>query len=148
MKTKILFALVAALCFVTASTSSFAQDFKPKVNLIEYAGKSTKFAVMIGDPLHFKAAILTAEEMQIKKKGFKFEVVVIGHLAKDLAEDKSLLVDITKAKEMGMKIVVCEHALQYFSIDKSLLDKRLETTKNAWVYMFELKDKGYNTLGD
>lgn len=31
-------------------------------------------------------------------------------------------------------------------VSKNKLDKRMTTIRNGWIHMFELKDKGYNTL--
>ena len=139
--------LLMTLTMLTAPTMGQAKEKKTSaITTVEYAGKSTKFAVMVSDVLHFRAAIMTAEEMQTNKKKFAFEIVVVGELAKDLVEDKTLLEDINRTEALGVKIVVCENALVYFKVPLEQLDKRLKTTKNAWVYMFELKDKNYNTL--
>lgn len=111
-----------------------------------YSGKSTKFAIMVSDVIHFRAAIQTAQAMDINKNGFTFGVVVVGELAKDLVVDKSLKSDIDQSIQLGVKTVVCENALTFFDVPIKQLDHRLLTVKNAWIYMFELKDKGYNTL--
>ncbi|PUV25419.1 hypothetical protein DCO56_10325 [Sphingobacterium athyrii] len=101
---------------------------------------------MVTDVQHFRASILTANEMNVKGNQYSFVIVVAGELAKDIAEDPSLLDDIAACEKIGAKIVVCENALSYFNIPLEKLDKRLYTTKNSWIYMFQLKDKGYNTL--
>lgn len=113
---------------------------------VNYSGESTKFAIMVSDVLHFQSAIRTAQAMDVKQNAFTFEIVVIGKLAKELVENKELKLDIDKSQELGLKIVVCEGALSYFKVPKEQLDSRLLTVKNAWIYMFELKDKGFNTL--
>lgn len=111
-----------------------------------YSGKSKNFAVMVSDTLHFKVALTTAEQLRTSENKFNFEIVVVGELAKALVEDKQLVQEIDKAEKLGVKIVVCEIALAFFNVPKEKLDKRISTTKNAWIYMFELKDKNYNTL--
>lgn len=113
---------------------------------IEYAGSSQKFALMIGTTAQFESAVVTAEQMQLKERGFAYEIVVYGELAKALADDSSLLNLIDRSEKMGVKIVICEIALEFFGVSKKQLDPRLSTTPNAWIYMFELKDSGYNTL--
>ena len=113
---------------------------------IKYKGTSTRFAVMVGDALHFKAAVTTAEQLQVKENKYKFEIIVVGELAKALVEDKELAAEIDKADKQGVKIVVCEAALTFFNVPKEKLDKRLTTTPNSWIYMYELKDQKYNTL--
>lgn len=117
-----------------------------KGEVAKYNGTSTRFAVMVGDTLHFKAAVSTAEQLRVKENNYKFEIVVVGELAKALVEDKELVAEIDKADRMGVRIVVCEAALTYFSVPKEKLDKRLAITPNSWIYLFELKDKKYNAL--
>lgn len=129
---------------MVTSTSTFAQAFKPAA--IDYNGQSTKFAIMVSDALHFESAMLTAQEMQIKEKGFKFEIIAVGILTQELIENKELVKTIEIGEELGVEIIVCENAMDFFGVDKTDLDSRLKTTKNGWVYMFELKDQGYNTL--
>lgn len=113
---------------------------------IEYNGHSTRFAFLVTNERHFQGVMNTAEKMELKKNNFSLEIVVVGTLVKDLAENKELTKEIDKAENLGVKIVVCEGAMKHFNVPKSQLDKRLLTTPNAWIYMFELKDKGFNTL--
>lgn len=101
---------------------------------------------MVSDVLHFKVAIATAEQLKVKEKKLQFEIVAVGELAKALVEDASLVEEFDKAEKMGVKIVVCEIALNFFKVPKEKLDKRLHTTPNALIYMFELKDKKFNTM--
>lgn len=135
--------LTLALMFAVGMTPEFcfAKDATAKYN-----GSSTRFAVMVGDTLHFKTAVSTAEQLQVKENKYKFEIIVVGELAKALVEDKEMAIEIDKADKLGVKIVVCEAALTFFNVPKEKLDKRLATTPNSWIYMYELKDKKYNTL--
>lgn len=144
-KTRVLFNIVLVLVFFSTTNYNYAQQNGVAVSG-QYAGKSTKFAVMVGDVLHFRAAIQTAEELQSKKNKYDFEIIIVGELAKIITEDKSLIKDFDQSEILGIQLVVCENALIYFNVDKSKLDKRLLLTKNSWIYMFELKDKGFNTL--
>lgn len=144
MKTRTLFSWVATLFLMASTATTFAQAFNPTP--IEYEGESTKFAIMVSDALHFESAVLTAKEMQIKERGYKFEIVAVGVLVKELSEDKALLNAVDESEKLGIKIVICENAMDFFDVKKSDLDQRLKTTKNGWAYMFELKDKGYNTM--
>lgn len=144
MRTKLLFLLLAMSFLALPYNSISAQE--PIKNEATYTGKSTKFALMVSDVVHFQSALNTVEAMNIKKNNFTFEIVVIGKLAKDLVENKDLKTDIDRSEKLGSKIVVCEGALSYFNVSKEQLDNRLFTVKNAWIYMFQLQDDGYNTL--
>jgi intracellular sulfur oxidation DsrE/DsrF family protein len=137
------FLAAASLSHAEVSTAS-AQTVKS--HPVKYEGQSTKFAVMVGDVMHFKAAILTADQLLAAGQKFTIEVVIVGELAKAIAEDRSLLEDINKAEKLGVKLMVCEVALAHFKVSKDKLDKRIGTVRNGWIRMFELKDKGYNTL--
>ena len=137
------FLAAASLSHAEVSTAS-AQTVKS--HPVKYEGQSTKFAVMVGDVLHFKAALLTADQLLAAGQKFTIEVVIVGELAKAIAEDRSLLEDINKAEKLGVKLKVCEVALAHFKVSKDKLDKRIATVRNGWIRMFELKDMGYNTL--
>lgn len=101
---------------------------------------------MVGSIEHFKAAILTADQLQKNNRNFTIEVVAVGKLVKDIAEEQTLLEDINKAEALGVKLTVCEVAMASNKVSKNKLDKRIVTIRNGWVYMFELQDKGYNTI--
>jgi intracellular sulfur oxidation DsrE/DsrF family protein len=137
-------ALLATASLGHAEVSSTAQTVKS--HPVKYEGQSTKFAVMVGDVTHFKAAILTAEQLLEAGQKFTIEVVIVGELAKAIAEDRSLLEEINKADKLGVKLKVCEVALAHFKVSKDKLDKRIATVRNGWIHMFELKDSGYNIL--
>lgn len=143
MKPKSLMHGLAVLLLIATPILSLAQQ---KTSSIEYVGKSTKFAMLVSDIPHFEGAIRTAEELGVSKTHFSFEIVLVGPLVKSIAEDKSLMPDIDKATDLGIKLVMCEHAMAHFGVEKGQLDKRIATTPNAAIYMFELQDRGYNTL--
>lgn len=145
MKIKSLLTALFFGLFLTLSNVSYGQTNTNNNELI-YNGTSTKFGVMITDVMHFMVALETAELMNLKKNGYTFEIVMVGKLAQEIAENTELKAAIDKSEAIGAKLVVCEYALDLFKVDKSKVDKRIEITKNAWLYMFELKDKGYNTL--
>lgn len=144
MNKNLIFTLVVTLFFLTAIPSAFSQN--AKIESIEYVGQSTKFALMVNNARHYQSAVMTAQALQVKEKGYAFEIVVVGVLAKELAEDPSLLATLNMAEALGVKTVVCQSAMDFFGITKEDLDDRLEVTKNGWIYMFELKDKGFNAL--
>lgn len=135
---------VLSIVLIMISVFSFSQNMP--VKKIDYQGSSTNFAVMVTDAPHFKVAFDTAKSLDLKENNYEFEVVIVGMLAKEIVEDESLKPYIDLGEKLGMRIVVCEYALDLLKVDKSLMDSRLEITPNAWIYMFELQDKGYRTL--
>lgn len=138
-------AVLSIFIFTLFSISrSYAQLTPP---VVKYNGKSTKFAIMVSDVLHFKAAIMTAEQLDISEKKYSFEIVVVGGLAKSLVEEAAALKEsLDKAYKTGVRITVCQNALDYFGVDKSKLDNRLQIVSNGWIQLLELQDHGYNTL--
>lgn len=140
---KTLIALLAIFTFWAIPNPVSAQE---AAKTVKYNGHSTKFAFLVTNTHHFKGVIATADQMDVKKNDFSFEIVVVGKLAKELVENEELIKLIDKSQKLGVKIVVCEGALSRFNVPKSTLDKRLLTTPNGWIYMFELKDKGFNTI--
>ncbi len=143
--TKYFFSII--LFLMTATFTLQAQD-QPPVNQEDYIyeGSSTKFAVMVPDVLHFKAGVETAERMHLKENGYKFEMVIIGELSKAIVEDESLKPYLDRAIEAGMNFTVCEYALDLLGVDKSKIDKRVKIIPNGWLRIYELQDKGYNTI--
>lgn len=142
-KIKLLFTFLAVSALMGVIPSVSAQE---QIKTVKYNGQSTKFAFLVTNAMQFQGAVATAEQMDVQKNNFSYEIVVAGKLAQELAENEELTKEIDKSQKLGVKIVVCEGALAYFNVPKSKLDKRLFTTPNGWIYMFELNDKGYNTL--
>lgn len=145
MNMKSFLTIMLSVLFLSLTGTSYAQRTKNEKEFV-YNGTSKKFGVMITDAMHFKVALETVEYMDVKKNGYTFEIVLVGMVAKEIVEDPTLKPFIDKAEKIGAKLVVCEYALDLFKVDKTKLDKRVTLTPNAWIYMFELKDKGYNTL--
>ncbi|MEJ2881469.1 hypothetical protein [Pedobacter sp. GR22-6] len=135
--------LIIALIFISNYSNAQTQTFGNKV---EYKGAKKKLAVMISDVKHFNTTVETVESLKLKENGLTFEIVIVGILAKEIVENKELIELIDRAEKSGAQLVICEYALDILKVDKSKLDKRIMITPNALIYMFELNDKGYNTL--
>lgn len=113
---------------------------------LEYKGANKNLAVMVTDAMHFGVAVETVEQLNLKENKINFEIVMVGMLAKEIVEKAEMKSVMERAVAAGAKLVVCEYALDLLGVDKSKVDKRISITPNAWVYMFELQDKGFNTL--
>lgn len=135
--------LISSLIFSSNYSNAQNQNLGSKV---EYKGANKKLAVMISDVKHFNTTVETVELLKLKENGLTFEIVIVGLLAKEIVENKELIKIIDRSEKSGAKLVICEYALDFLKVDKSKLDKRISITPNALVYMFELNDKGYNTL--
>lgn len=145
MKTNFLLTLILFTVLIFNSNYSNAQT-QTLGSKLEYYGSSKKLAVMVSDVNHFNATVATVESLNLKENGLTFEIVIVGILAKEIIENKELIKNIDRTEKLGAQLVICEYALDILNVDKSKLDKRISITPNALIYMFELKDKGYNTL--
>lgn len=135
--------LLFALLFNISATQA---QVSPTDQKLEYKGSNKNLAVMVTDAMHFNVAVETAEQLYLKENKLNFEIVMVGILAKEIVENAELKSVIERAISAGAKLVVCEYALDLLQVDKSKVDKRISITPNAWIYMFELQDKGFNTL--
>ncbi|HBN6702613.1 TPA: hypothetical protein L3261_002750 [Elizabethkingia anophelis] len=145
MKTNFLLTLILFTALIFNSNYSNAQN-QTLGGKVEYKGANKKLAVMISDVKHFNTTVETVELLKLKENRLNFEIVIVGILAKEIVENQELMKNIDRVEKTGAKLVICEYALDVLKVDKSKLDKRISITPNALIYMFELNDKGYNTL--
>ncbi len=145
MKGKILLSILSGMFLLIGLNSVHAQD-NHEYEYREYQGTSTKFAYVASDIGQLNTAMATAEMMRVKKNNYKFKVLVTGILAKQIVEDPKLEKKINECEDMGIDLVVCEYALHREDADISQADERLDLEPNTVIYLFELKDKGYNIL--
>lgn len=145
MKTNFFSTLILIIALIFTSNYSNAQT-QTSTNKSEYKGANKNLAVMISEVKKFNTTVETVESLNLKKNGLTFEIVIVGILAKEIVENKELQKLIDRAEKSGAKMVICEYALDILKVDKSKLDKRIVITPNALIYMFELNDKGFNTL--
>ncbi len=75
MRTKLLFLLLAMSFLALPYNSISAQE--PIKNEATYTDKSTKFALMVSNVVHFQSALNTVEAMNIKKNNFTFEITYL-----------------------------------------------------------------------
>lgn len=145
MKTNFFSTLILMTALIFTSNYSNAQTLN-LANKSEYKGATKNLAVMIAEVKKFNTTVETVESLKLKENGLTFEIVIVGILAKEIVENKELIKLIDRAEKSGAKLVICEYALDMLKVDKSQLDKRIIITPNALIYMFELNDKGFNTL--
>lgn len=138
--------VLLALSFIFSAGMYPDTSYAKEAKTIEVSLKTKKFAIMVSDVMHFKLAVMTAEQMKVKEKKVSFEIIAVAELVKAMAEDPTLLAEFDKAEALGVKIVVCEAAMTFFKVPKEKMDKRLEFTANSWIYMYHLQENKYFTL--
>lgn len=80
--------------------------------------KNGKYALLVQNSKHFMVSVMTGEEYKVKSPKIQFEIVLIGDVVKDLAENPELKPFIEKAQKTGVKIVVCEFAMNKLGVKK------------------------------
>ena len=108
--------------------------------------KDGKYALLVQNSKHFMVSIMTGEEYKTKNTGIQFEIVLIGEVVKDLAEKEDLKPFIEKAQKTGVKIVVCEFAMEKLGVKKSQYQPSILTTPNGFTYLFGLQELGFKTI--
>ena len=105
-----------------------------------------KYAILVSNARHLQAAVMTGEELKNQNPNIDFQVVLIGPVVKDLAEDKTLEPTIIKSQKLGLRIVVCEFAMQHLGVKKSQYHPYVDTTPNGFTYIFGLQENGFKTI--
>ena len=108
--------------------------------------KDGKYAILVQNSKHFMVSVMTGEEYKTKNTGIQFEIVLIGEVVKDLAEKEDLKPFIEKAQKTGVKIVVCEFAMEKLGVKKSQYQPSILTTPNGFTYLFGLQELGFKTI--
>src|SRR5690606_23896640 len=108
--------------------------------------KDGKYALIGQNSKHIMVSVMTGEEYKTKNTGIKFEIVLIEAAVKDLAEKEDLKPFIQKAGKAGIKIVVCEFAMNKLGVNKSQYHSSILTTANGFTYLFGLQELGFKTI--
>lgn len=108
--------------------------------------KDGKYALLVQNSMHFMVSVMTGEEYKTKNAGIQFEIILIGEVVKDLAEKEDLKAFIQRAEKAGIKIVVCEFAMNKLGVNKSQYHSSILTTPNGFTYIFGLQELGFKTI--
>lgn len=108
--------------------------------------KDGKYALLVQNSKHFMVSVMTGEEYKTENPDIQFEIVLIGEVVKDLAEKEDLKPFIEKAQKAGVKIVVCEFAMEKLGVKKSQYQPSILTTPNGFTYLFGLQELGFKTI--
>ncbi len=108
--------------------------------------KNDKFGILLQTEAHFTAAIIAAEEYKNRYPTIEFHIVMIGPIVKQIAQNQDLQSYIETAKEKNIILVSCEFAMNKLGVEKSDYHSWVQTTPNAFSYIFKLKKLGFSTL--
>ncbi|MEO8934625.1 MAG: hypothetical protein ABI295_09965 [Xanthomarina sp.] len=137
----VLFVFVGSVLYTSASAQSLS------VSAVEDSVKKDgKYAILVSNARYFQAAVMTGEGLKANHPKMAFEVVLIGPVAKDLATDEGLISFIEISEKVGIRIVVCEAAMNHFEVKKSDYHTSIETTPDGFIYFFGLQENGFKTI--
>lgn len=133
------------LAFATTFTAQ-ANTTQLENNQIEQSyqlKKKGKYAIMVQNKMMLMSSIMTGQEMLKNNPKSTFEIVMIAAAVKDIAEDNELKEMMKKANAAGIKFTSCEFAMNKLGVNKSQYLEFVQTTPNAFIYLFELQEKGF-----
>lgn len=137
----VLFVFVGSVLFTPAQAQSLS--VKEVENSVKMDGK---YAILVPNARYFQAAVMSGKELKANHPNIDFEIVLISAVAKDLATDESLKSFIETSEKVGIRIVVCESAMNHFGVKKSDYHPFITTTPDGFAYMFGLQERGYKTI--
>ncbi|MCP2044307.1 DoxX family membrane protein [Pontibacter sp. HSC-36F09] len=107
-----------------------------------------KYAVLISQPNHLKAAVNTAETItkESRYQRESFVVMACGKSVEAFVKGSSMAQELEKGKAAGITYRVCGMSLKQFNIDASTLIEGVEVIPNGLTYMFDLQQQGYKTV--
>lgn len=108
--------------------------------------KKGKYAIMVPNKMMLMSSIMTGQEMLKNNPKSTFEIVMIAAAVKDIAEDNELKEMMKKANAAGIKFTSCEFAMNKLGVNKSQYLEFVQTTPNAFIYLFELQEKGFKQI--
>ncbi|PTX11419.1 putative oxidoreductase [Pontibacter mucosus] len=109
---------------------------------------STKYAVLISQPNHLKAAVNTAQTITRESKYNResFVIMACGKSVEAFKKNGGMATEIEKGRTAGVTYMLCGMSLQQFKIPATDLVDGVEVTPNGLTYMFDLKQNDYITV--
>ena len=112
------------------------------------AAAKKKYAVLISQPNHLKAAVNTAETITPNSAYSRgsFVVMACGKSVEAFVKGSSMAQEFEQGRAAGVTYKVCGLSLKQFSIDPETLADGVEVVPNGLTYMFDLQQQGYITV--
>ncbi|WP_324312481.1 DsrE family protein [Xanthomarina sp.] len=137
----ILFVFVGSVFYSPATAQSLS------VSAIENSVKQDgKYAILVSNARYFQAAVMTGKGLKSNNLKMDFNIVLIGPVVKDLATDESMKSFIEISEKAGIRIVVCEAAMNHFDLKKTDYHSSIAFTPDGFIYLFGLQESGFKTI--
>lgn len=137
---------IGLMVLLGSCATTSARNTTQQVTTVSAA--NTKYAVLISQPNHLKAAVNTAETITKDSKYNRedFVVMACGKSVEAFKKDGTMAAEIAKGSAAGVTYMLCGMSLKQFNISAADLVDGVEVTPNGLTYMFDLKQKGYTTV--
>ncbi|WP_430612583.1 DsrE family protein [Flavobacterium sp. JP2137] len=138
--------LVLAISLAIMGGAQTANAAVQSTGAVEQTVEGKKFAMLVQSVKSLRSAIMTATEIKQANPSAQFEIVIMGQMVQELTTDPALQEAYITAEKYGVKLTVCEFAMKVYGISMDAINPYIKGTPNAHKYLFQLQEKGYNTL--
>lgn len=144
------YATMFALGFMVMLSACNTTDAVAQATSQQKQGNTAKqkYAVLISQPDHLKAAVNTAETItkEGKYNSEAFVIMACGKSVQAFVKGSELSQAFEAGKKAGVTYRVCGMSLKKFDIDPSTLMDGIEVVPNGLTHMFDLKQQGFTTV--
>ncbi|MEC4052047.1 hypothetical protein VSP10_04515 [Myroides odoratimimus] len=139
--------LAIALCSIVSTQAVAYNTVNNETSIVAYEQdtKGDKYAILVQSIKNLRSSIMTGSEIKQANPKADFQIVIMGQMVQDL-NNKELRAELDAANKAGIKLVVCEFALNVYGVTLKDLPLYFIGTPNAHKYMFQLNENNYNTL--
>lgn len=115
--------------------------------IVKAGTSAEQYAFITANANFMQGAIMTGAKLIEQNKDTAFEIVLLGKVLKDISTDRDLFNFIeNNGSEAGVRITICESALNKLKLDKADFPKNVHFTPNAFIYYYGLQALGYNGI--
>lgn len=140
----IILTISSFLWFIPKATAQTKQETKKTELAIKKKGK---YALLVRNAEHLKAAIQTGMEYKTKSEKIDFQIVICGKVMQEITTNQEILSQIQSAiNQKHLKILACGLSLKKLDINPTLLPSEMTSTTNGLTYIFGLQELGYKTI--
>ncbi|RBA29177.1 hypothetical protein [Flavobacterium tibetense] len=140
----IILTISSFLWFIPKATAQTKQEIKKTEQAIKKKGK---YALLVRNVEHLKAAIQTGMEFKTRSNKIDFQIVICRKVIQEITSNNKLQSQIQLAiNQKQFKILACGLSLKKLDINPTLLPSEMKSTTNGLTYIFGLQELGYKTI--
>ncbi|WP_372639271.1 DsrE family protein [Fodinibius sp.] len=121
-----------------------SQPVEPNGQTRIHPGTEQDYAMLVRNYNHLRAAVKTVDMLSDDNHNIgNFEVILCGNKITQINSNEDL---INEAQQKGITITACGMSMNKFSIDESELPDGVQVVQNGLIRIFDLQEKGYQTI--